>query len=200
MPAWMLRDQALAVSGLLNPVRGGPPVRPYQPPGVWEDITMGRFKYVPSDGSDQYRRTLYAFWRRSAAPTFLFDTAQRRVCEVRTARTNTPLQALTLLNDLTFLEASRHLAERALASAPDAPVPALFKRVLLRDPEPEERHTLEATHASALAFYLQNPGEAQRALSHGQSEPGATADKPRTAAAMLVANLILNLDETLTRE
>jgi mono/diheme cytochrome c family protein len=199
MPAWMLRDQALAVSGLLNPVLGGPPVRPYQPAGVWEDITMGRFKYTPSDGPDQYRRTLYAFWRRSAAPSFLFDSAQRRVCEVRTARTNTPLHALTLMNDLTFLEASRHLAVRALQAAPEAPVSALFERVLLRKPESDERQSLQKTHATALAWYRQHPGEAHKALAHGQSET-PVEDATQTAALMLVANLILNLDEALTRE
>lgn len=201
MPAWMLRDQALAVSGLLNPVLGGPPVRPYQPQGVWEDITMGRFKYTPSYGSDQYRRTLYAFWRRSAAPSFLFDSAQRRVCEVRTARTNTPLQALTLMNDLTFLEASRHLAESALREAPKAPASAIFQRVLFRSPAPEELSFIESTFNSALGFYRGHPVEAQKTLSHGQSEPShRNADPARTAAATLIANLVLNLDEAVTRE
>lgn len=199
MPAWMLRDQALTVSGLLNPVLGGPPVRPYQPAGVWEDITMGRFKYTPSDGPDQYRRTLYAFWRRSAAPSFLFDSAQRRVCEVRTTRTNTPLHALTLMNDTTFLEASRHLALHALQNAAHDPIAALFERVLLRKPEADERTSLEKTHATALAWYRQHPDEARKALLHGQSETPAP-DAPQTAAVALVANLILNLDEALTRE
>ncbi len=114
LPAWMLRDAALHASGLLEPALGGPPVRPYQPAGVWEENFMGRFTYEPSEGPAQYRRTLYAFWRRSIAPTFLFDSAQRRSCEVRTPRTNTPLQALTLLNDENYLEASRALATRAL--------------------------------------------------------------------------------------
>ena len=91
LPAWMIRDAALASSGLLNPALGGPPVRPHQPEGVWEEIFMGRFTYQPSQGAAQHRRTLYAFWRRSIAPTFLFDSAQRRVCEVAMTRTNTPL-------------------------------------------------------------------------------------------------------------
>jgi len=89
LPSWMIRDSALQASGLLNPTLGGPPVRPYQPAGVWEENFMGRFKYEPSDGKEQYRRTVYAFWRRSVAPTLLFDSAQRRVCEVRSPRTNT---------------------------------------------------------------------------------------------------------------
>ena len=78
LPSWMLRDQALAAAGLLNPALGGPPVRPWHPPGVWEELFMGRFTYEPSAGPAQHRRTLYAFWRRSIAPTFLFDSAQRR--------------------------------------------------------------------------------------------------------------------------
>ena len=111
LPAWMIRDAALQVSGLLHPMLGGPPVKPYQPEGVWAEMFMGRFSYEPSIGSAQYRRTLYAYWRRTAAPTFLFDSAQRRVCEVGMRRTNTPLHALTLLNDVTMLESSRALAE-----------------------------------------------------------------------------------------
>jgi hypothetical protein len=111
LPAWMIRDSALQAAGLLNRSLGGPPVHPWQPDGVWREIFMGRFTYRPSVGPAQYRRTLYAFWRRSSAPTFLFDSAQRRVCEVGIRRTNTPLHALTLLNDATMLEAARVLAE-----------------------------------------------------------------------------------------
>ncbi|MFK7778211.1 MAG: PSD1 and planctomycete cytochrome C domain-containing protein, partial [Gimesia sp.] len=106
LPSWMIHDAALKASGLLNTATGGPTVMPYQPQGVWAEMFMGRYRYEPSQGAAQYRRSLYAFWRRSSAPTFLFDSAQRRVCEVRSRRTNTPLQALTLLNDVTILEAS----------------------------------------------------------------------------------------------
>ncbi|MFM8221528.1 MAG: DUF1553 domain-containing protein, partial [Planctomycetaceae bacterium] len=119
-PAWMLRDAALHAAGLLDSTVGGPPVRPHQPEGIWEENFMGRFKYEPSEGSAQFRRTLYAFWRRAIAPTFLFDTAQRRVCEVRVARTNTPLQALVLLNDENHLLAARALAVR-MAREPGGP-------------------------------------------------------------------------------
>ncbi|NLT69670.1 MAG: DUF1553 domain-containing protein, partial [Verrucomicrobiaceae bacterium] len=119
LPAWMIRDNALRASGLLNPALGGPPVKPWQPEGVWEEIFMGRYTYQPSVGPAQYRRTLYAYWRRSSAPTFLFDSAQRRVCEVRANLTNTPLHALTLLNDTGMLEASRALAD-AVVALPDS--------------------------------------------------------------------------------
>jgi hypothetical protein len=199
MPAWMLRDQALAVSALLNPSLGGPPVRPYQPSGVWEDITMGRFKYSPSDGEDQYRRTLYAFWRRSAAPSFLFDSAQRRICEVRIARTNTPMHALTLMNDTGFLEAARHLGALALQKAPHAPVGFIFETVLLRGPEPDEMASLQEAFSTACAWYRTRPDEARKVVSHGQSLPPSKSTA-ETAAAALVANLVLNLDEALTRE
>ncbi|MGB0580792.1 MAG: PSD1 and planctomycete cytochrome C domain-containing protein, partial [Limisphaerales bacterium] len=112
LPSWMIRDGALKAAGLLNSAIGGPPVRPYQPVGVWREMFMGRFTYQPSVGPAQFRRTLYAFWRRSSAPTFLFDSSQRRMCEVRPRRTNTPLHALTLLNDTSMLESARHIARK----------------------------------------------------------------------------------------
>ena len=143
---------------------------------------MGRFKYEPSEGAAQHRRTLYAFWRRTIAPTFLFDTAQRRSCEVRTARTNTPLQALTLLNDQTYLEASRLLAAYAPAE--------VFERVLLRKPAAREAAVLDREYERALKHYRANPADAAK-LAGGA---------PETAARMVVASLILNLDEAITHE
>ena len=156
LPAWMLRDAALHHAGLLNPALGGPPVRPYQPEGVWEELFMGRFKYEPSEGPAQYRRTLYAFWRRTIAPTFLFDSAQRRSCEIRTARTNTPLQALTLLNDQTFLEAAKVLAAK--------PVEAIFNQVLSRQPDEQERDG----HADGVRHEQQH--RARPGLGRGNAE------------------------------
>ncbi|MEI6714996.1 MAG: PSD1 and planctomycete cytochrome C domain-containing protein [Verrucomicrobiota bacterium] len=200
MPAWMLRDSALKISGLLNPIQGGPPVRPYQPAGVWEDITMGRFKYRASEGSDQYRRTLYAFWRRSASPAFLFDSAQRRVCEVRAPRTNTPLQALTLMNDTTYLESARVLAERVCETATPEPSGEIFERVLLRKAKPDELAVLQAQYAKALDWYLAHPQEAERAVHHGQSVPSPKLAAPKLAATTLIATLVLNMDEAITRE
>ena len=108
---------------------------------------MGRFKYEPTEGGEQYRRSIYAFWRRSSSPAFLFDSAQRRVCELRTPRTNTPLQALTLFNDLTYLETARELAWRSLSDASEASRPArlaaMWRRVLGRSPVPEEQTVLD---------------------------------------------------------
>jgi hypothetical protein len=200
LPSWMLRDAALAYAGLLNPLLGGPPVRPYQPEGVWEEITMGRFHYEPSQGAAQYRRTLYAFWRRSAAPTFLFDSAQRRVCEVQTPRTNTPLHALTLLNDETQLEAARLLAQNLLRTeaSDDVRIQSLYSKVLFRKPSPEETTAARGFLKNALAHYLQNPADAVQLLENGQAPLPSDIPPPQIAAHLLLASMLLNLDETLS--
>jgi len=202
LPSWMLRDAALRAAGLLNPTLGGPPVRPYQPEGVWEEMFMGRFRYEPSEGPAQYRRTLYAFWRRAVAPTFLFDSAQRRVCEVGATRTNTPLQALTLLNDQTYLEASRALATQALQAASEsaARLRLIFRRVLTREPEARELAVLEREVTRALAHYRAHPADAAAFLRIGQHPADASVPLPELAAYTLVASLTLNLDEALTHE
>src|SRR5262249_37796945 len=104
-PSWMLRDQALAVSGLLVEKQGGPPVKGYQPTGIWEDATFGKITYQQDKGEALYRRSLYTFWRRIVAPTVFFDVANRQNCTVKLERTNTPLHALVTLNDVTYVEA-----------------------------------------------------------------------------------------------
>ena len=198
LPSWMLRDAALRYAGLLNPALGGPPVRPYQPEGVWEENFMGRFTYEPSEGAAQYRRTLYAFWRRSIAPTFLFDNAQRRVCEVTMTRTNTPLQALTLMNDQTMRDAAEELARAMKRSAGDAEarLRSVFKTILCRDASEREIAVLLREHERALAHYRAQPGEAAQYLR--EARPSAAS--PELAACKLAASLILNLDETITHE
>ncbi len=198
LPSWMLRDSALRASGLLNPALGGLPVRPYQPEGVWEENFMGRFNYVPSDGAAQYRRTLYAFWRRSIAPTFLFDSAQRRSCEVRTPRTNTPLQALTLLNDVNYLESARALA--GLAIQAEDPVPVLTRRILSREPGAQELRVLTRERDRALEHYRSQPQDAVRFLSFGQPQPDDVRFTPELAAYTVLASMIFNLDEAMTHE
>lgn len=137
MPSWMIRDQALAASGLLRTREGGVPVRPYQPDGVWEEATFGARKYVRSKGDDLRRRSLYTFWRRIVGPALFFDTGSRLVCSVKPLRTNTPLQALATANDITYVEAAQALA-RATADAPDAAarVDAMIRRVLGRPASP----------------------------------------------------------------
>ena len=202
LPSWMLRDAALRASGLFNPAVGGPPVRPYQPDGVWEELFMGRFKYEPSEGSAQYRRTLYAFWRRAIAPTFLFDSAQRRVCEVRMPRTNTPLQALTLLNDETYLEASRALASQMLAQPADvtARLQFLSRRVLSRPASKKELVVLRRELDRALAHYRANPTDAEKFLRFGRTEPDTKLNAAELAAYTVVASLTFNLDEAISHE
>jgi hypothetical protein len=206
LPSWMLRDAALKSSGLLNAAIGGPPVKPFQPEGVWEEMFMGRFNYEPSDGPAQYRRTIYAFWRRSIAPTFLFDAAQRRVCEVRTSRTNTPLQALTLLNDANYLVAARALAERALQTSDDDTqrIAHLTQRVLCRPPSARELIVLQRELHTARTHYEQHPAEATQYLRALPPVPTATDLKSpndiQVAAYTLVASLVLNLDEALNHE
>ena len=200
LPSWMLRDAALRHAGLLNPALGGPPVRPYQPEGVWEELFMGRFKYEPSEGAAQYRRTLYAFWRRSIAPTFLFDSAQRRSCEVRVGRTNTPLQALTLQNDATYLEAAQAIAAELLRTQGDAGrLQQLARKVLSRELGDREAAPLGKTLEKARAYYRAQPADAAKFLKVGQRHPQG-ADLAELAAWTLVASLVLNLDEAITRE
>ena len=194
LPAWMIRDSVLQVSGLLNPAVGGPPVSPWQPDGVWREIFMGRFTYRPSVGPAQYRRTLYAFWRRSSAPTFLFDSAQRRVCEVGIRRTNTPLHALTLLNDQTMLEASRVLAESSKSLA------ELATRVLNRKLSDDELSILQREYERAFNYYSKQPDEGNDFLAVGQQRSPSKDYVPELAAKMTVASMILNLDEAMTHE
>jgi len=202
LPAWMIRDNALAASGLLNPALGGPPVRPWQPEGVWQEIFMGRFTYNPSLGPAQYRRTLYAYWRRSSAPTFLFDSAQRRVCEVGIRRTNTPLHALTLLNDTTMLEASRVLADQALAQSgsPSAQMQWLSMAILGRSLQPAEVSVLEHKHRLAWDHYQNHPEDATAFTTVGQQDPPPPDKAADTAAWMTAASLLLNLDEAISYE
>ena len=213
LPSWMLRDAALQASGLLNPAIGGPPVRPYQPEGVWEEMFMGRFHYEPHEGVAQYRRTLYAFWRRAVAPTFLFDAAQRRVCEVRLPRTNTPLQALTMLNDLSYLESSLALAQRTFRqhSEPAGQITEIARRVLQRCPTPDELTVLLREYDAARSWYRLHPDEAaellqsaSRNLSYTDIPQNTVSEDPepraRVASLLLVASLVLNLDEAMTHE
>jgi hypothetical protein len=202
LPSWMIRDAALRSSGLLNPALGGPPVRPYQPAGVWSEMFMGRFRYLPSQGPAQYRRTLYAFWRRSAAPTFLFDSAQRRVCEVRPRHTNTPMHALTLLNDLNMLTAARALARRVVASDADvgAQLDMICMAVVSRSPTAPERDVLQRELSRAQAYYRAQPEQAVALLAFGQPEQRTVEQPGEVAAYLLIASMIYNLDEAITHE
>lgn len=204
LPSWMIRDAALQASGLLNPAIGGPPIRPYQPAGVWKEIFMGRFTYEPSVGAAQLRRTVYAFWRRSSAPTFLFDSSPRQVCEVRSRRTNTPLHALTLLNDQTQLVAAAELGRSAVLEADsiEQRIMNLYQQILSRDPTQREAEIVARRWQTALEHYRQHPEQADQLLETGLlNDVTSAADlRPQLAAGMVAASMLLNLDEAITRE
>jgi hypothetical protein len=204
LSAEMVRDNALFIAGLLHEKIGGPSVKPYQPDGLWAEITMQDSDYIQSKGPDLYRRSLYTFWKRTVAPPMLanFDAANREACVVRTSRTNTPLQALNLMNDVTFLEAARHLAERVLKQAPAAPESRLrymFKIATAREPKHTELEILQANLNYHLD-YFSNAHRARDYLNQGDSKPDPALDQRHLAAYASVASLIVNLDETITKE
>ena len=201
LDAWMLRDHALRMAGLLGEQVGGPPVFPYQPPGVWSEITMGRFNYQSSLGAEQYRRTIYAFWRRSSSPAFLFDSAQRRVCEVRTNRTNTPLHALTLMNDETYLECARVIGEQ-LAGIEDFDTAAqtVARIVLTRDWSSDEMEIIRRVYQSSLEHFERDTEAAASYATVGQYDARSVSSLPETAAWMSCVNMVFNLDESMSFE
>ena len=203
MPAWMIRDQALAASGLLTSKIGGAPVHPYQPAGIWEEATFGRKKYQPDTGASLYRRSVYTFWRRIIGPTMFFDSTPRAACTVKQTRTNSPLHALTTLNDVTYVEGARALAERACQSAPggDASrIEAAFKLVLARNPDAGERAILLDGLTQLRQQYADDPQAAQKLLAVGDSKPGKGLAVSEHAALTALCSMILNLDEAVTKE
>ncbi len=202
LPSWMLRDQALAVSGLLVEKIGGPPVKTYQPPGIWEDATFGQIKFAQDHGDALYRRSLYIFWRRIVAPTVFFDVANRQGCAVKTGRTNTPLHALITMNDITFVEAARALAQRTLLGAGDdaARIAMMFRRCTARPPTASESGVLLARVRTLREAYAQDAEAAQRLLAVGESKADASISPAELAAWTGLASLALNLDETVSSE
>jgi hypothetical protein len=203
LPSTVIRDQALALSGLLFERLGGPPVRPYQPPGIWEEMSFGRIRYRQDHGPDLYRRSLYTFWRRTVSPPNLFDTAARQVCEVKPSRTNTPVHALVTLNDVTYVEAARVLAEEAMRRGGKGPAQRLawlFRRATARRPAPRELAVLQRAHKRLLGQYRADLPSALALLKVGETPADATKDAAELAAYAGAASLILNLDEVITRE
>ncbi|HZV36860.1 MAG TPA: DUF1553 domain-containing protein [Verrucomicrobiae bacterium] len=210
LQAEFIRDQALAVSGLLNYEIAGKSVYPYQPAGLWEEL-MSRDDgakwtaqtYVQSHGGDLYRRTMYTFWKRTSPPPTLstFDAPDRQICTVRRPRTNTPLQALILMNDPTYMEASRKLAERMMESAKssDDRIAYAYHLVLARAPHGAEVGVLQKLYQQQLARYHGNTAAALKLLSVGESARNEKLATDQLAAWTMVASAILNLDETLTK-
>ena len=202
MAGFTLRDQALAASGLLTEVVGGPSVKPYMPPKIWSAISNNRYKQ--DQGSNLFRRSLYTYWRRTIPPPTMmtFNAAAREVCTVRTETTNTPLQALTLMNNVTFVESARFVAQRMLSDADDAAeqIRLGFRLLCARYPTDQELAVLESMHEQFLRKYRAAPEEAKRLLAVGAAPPMRTLPAAEHAAMTMTASLILNLDETITKE
>ena len=199
--AEMVRDIALAASGLLSPKIGGPSVFPYQPEGVW-DLVYNDDKWVMSESEARYQRGIYTFVRRSAPYPSLttFDAPSREFCTVRRVRTNTPLQALTTLNDPVFFEAAQALARKIMSDAgsdPSAGVVYAFRRCVTRRPKPEEVARLLAFYSLQLDRFRRD-SKAASEVTKGFN--GSTAEVPELAAWTMVSNVLLNLDETVTKE
>ena len=203
-----VRDQALAVSGLLVDKIGGPSVHPYQPAGLWEELAFGGAfsaqTYVQDHGEGLYRRGMYTFWKRTCPPPSLqaFDAPEREFCLVRRSVTNTPLQALTLMNDPTYVEASRRFAERLMkegGTTPQQRIAYAYRLAMGRKPRAAEIETmLGLFNQQAVVFRLDPPG-AKKLLAVGESPRDATLGTAELAAWTTVASVLLNLDETITK-
>jgi hypothetical protein len=196
LPAEAVRDQALAVSGLLVEKIGGKSVKPYQPPGLWEELSGGE-GYKQDHGEGLYRRGLYTFWKRASPPPMMasFDSAGREACTVRETRTNTPLQALDLMNDVQFVEAARALAQRMMKNGG---IDFGFRLATARLPSERERAVLRNLYRYNLDRYQTDPDAAMKILSQGESPRDPSLNPNELAAWTNVASLILNLDETVT--
>ena len=205
LPAMVLRDVALATSGLLDRRVGGKPVYPYQPAGIWDTLAITKerdFTYPASSGTDLYRRSLYTFWRRTVGPANMFDASSRQACRVRAGTTNTPLHALTTLNDATWNEAARVLAANLLRDLPDdtARQDRLFEMVLARKPAPSEKAALGKMLHNQMTHFAGDPTAAKKATSAGSAPRDEKLDATRWAAWTQVCLAVYNLDEALTRE
>jgi len=207
MDAEMIRDYALCASGLLNEKIGGPSVKPYQPPGVWEAVAMigsDTRDYKRDDGGKLYRRSMYTFWKRAAPPASMeiLNAPTREVCTVRRERTDTPLQALVTLNDPQFIEAARNLAQTTLKEGGDKTLTRLdfmAQRLLARPLRPEEAQIVEGILNDLLDHYKAHPDEAKKLIAVGESKAAETMDVPSLAAWTMTANQLLNLDEVLNK-
>jgi hypothetical protein len=213
MPAELIRDQALFVSGLLVEKLGGPSVKPYQPDGLWEAVgytDSNTANFAQDDGVNLYRRSMYTFWKRTSPPPSMatFDAPSRETCTVRRPRTNTPLQALVLMNDKQFVETARHFAQRILAEAPSSESERLewaFRVITSRRPDQSEMAVLQQVLEQHQSDFAADPQRATALIDSATTQINPDhldRDKshdPQLAAWTLVASLLLNLDETVTK-
>ncbi len=206
LPAEMIRDGALFVSGLLAEKNGGPPVRPYQPEGLYKDMVFSNMTaYHQDKGEGLWRRSLYTFWKRTVMPPAMqvFDASAREVCTVRESRTNTPLQALNLMNDVTYIEAARMLAERMMIAGGRDPQQRLswaFRLVTSRPPDERESAILLDNFKAQLADFRNHPQQAARLLALGERRNSNKLDAAELAAYAVTASLLFNLDEAITKQ
>lgn len=206
LPAEVIRDQAMYVAGLLTEKLGGPSVYPYQPAGVWDEISVygNMHNYKHSVGPDLHRRSLYTIWKRTAAPPnmTLFDVPSREICVMERARTDTPLQALDLMNDETYLEASRALAQRMLKDGGNEADKLAFgfKCVLGRDPNAKEESILCSGLNRMLSHFEKDPKGAKALISIGDLKNPPGTDPSKLAAYTMMGSTMLNLDETITKD
>jgi hypothetical protein len=207
MDAEMVRDYALAASGLLTAKIGGPSVRPYQPDGVWEAVAMpeSNTRYYRADsGEDLYRRSMYTLWKRAAPPASMdiFNAPSREACTVRRERTNTPLQALVTLNDPQFVEAARRLAETTLKQGGDKTegrIDFTARRLLARPLRPQELQVVQSSLDALLKHYKADPEGAKKLIAVGQSPVDPKLDPTTLAAWTMLTNELMNLDEVLNK-
>jgi hypothetical protein len=206
MDAEMLRDYALAASGLLAPQTGGPSVRPYQPEGIWEAVAMDgsntRF-YKADNGTGLYRRSLYTLWKRAAPPASMdvLNAPTREACTVRRERTDTPLQALATMNDVQFVEAARYLAETAMENAIgfDARLDYISARVLERPLAANERLIARRAYNDFERYYSAHPEDARKFLDDGERKPDPSLAPSEHAALSMLTSQLFNLDEVLNK-
>ena len=202
LPSLVLRDQALAVSGLLNEKIGGPPVKPYQPPGLWEEMSFGKIKFAQDHGDSLYRRSLYIFWRRTLGPTMFFDTSARQVCTVKLPVTNTPLMSLVTLNETGHIEAARVLGERMMSAAtsPEERIRLAFRLATARHPSSAELKILQQRYHWLKGEFAADKAAAEKLTRIGEAPIQDNLDAVELAACTGIANVILNLDEVLNKE
>ena len=206
MDGEVVRDYALAAAHILDPVIGGPSVKPYQPDGVWEAVAMNGSNtkfYKQDNGEKLYRRSMYTFWKRSAPPASmeLFNAPTRETCTVRRERTNTPLQALATLNDTQYVEAARALAEHCLKDCPSDSqrIEYMARRVLARPLRDPERAVVEKLLYDLQSHYQQAKADAEALIKVGASKADPKLEPVQLAAYTMVANQMLNLDEVLNK-
>jgi len=205
VPAESVRDTALAVAGLLDARIGGPSVKPYQPDGLWKELTMQDMDYRQAHGRDLYRRSLYTFWKRTVAPPMLanFDAANREACVVPESRTNTPLQALNLMNDVQFVEAARVFGQRMMLEGGASAEEKLrygFRLATGRRPKAAELEVLRGSLSYHLDYFAGDAKRVEQFLAQGEAPIDARVDNRELAAYGSVGSLLLNLDETVTRQ